>query len=100
MVSDERNTTASTKAEDRGHNQKIIAIPHHSDGQIPLKSIRIGGLSKAERIRGVTRSLAVDALAVLDEMSEACQRSPELRENYYQLYHCLDYLKRFCDGEV
>jgi hypothetical protein len=33
-------------------------------------------------------------------MWEECQHSPELREDYYQLHHYLDYLKRFCDGKA
>jgi len=57
-------------------------------------------LNKADRIRGVVRSLVVDALAVLDKMRDDCQQPPALMENYYLLYHYLDYLKRFCDGKV
>lgn len=100
MVSDEKNTTISTKAEDQCHDQRIVMLSRRSNGQVPLEGVRVSRLSKADRIRGVTKSLAVDALAVLDEMWEDCQESPKLREKYYQLHHCLNYLKRFCDGKV
>ncbi|MBD3182103.1 hypothetical protein GF312_07415 [Candidatus Poribacteria bacterium] len=56
--------------------------------------------SKAYRIKGVTRSIVVDALKVMDDMWEDCQESPQLMENYYQLRHYLSYLKRFCEGKV
>ena len=90
MVSDEKSNTASIGAEDKSHDQKIITL------QVPLS----GGLAKADRVRGVTRSLVVDALATLSKMAKDCHGTPELLENYYQLYHCLDYLKRFCDKKV
>lgn len=63
-------------------------------------SIDKGRLSRADRIKGVTRSLVVDALAVVDDMWEECQESPDLRENCYLLYHYLGYLKRFCEGRT
>ena len=53
--------------------------------------------SKEYRIKGVTRSIVVDALAVLDDMWEECQEPPSLRENCYLLYKYLGYLKRFCE---
>jgi hypothetical protein len=94
MVSDEESSTVSMRTEDRNHNQKIVILSGHA--KAPLSQ----SLSKADRVRGVTRSLAVDALATLSKMAKDCNRTPELLENYYQLYHCLDYLKRFCDGKV
>ena len=90
MVSDEKSSVASIGTEDKGHGQRIITL------QTPLS----GELTKADRIRGVTRSLVVDALATLSKMAKDCHGTPELLENYYQLYHCLDYLKRFCDKKV
>ena len=56
--------------------------------------------SKVYRIKGVTRSIVVDALKVLDDMWVDCQDSPNLIENYYLLRHYLSYLKRFCEGGV
>ena len=96
MVSDEKSGAASIGEEGKSHGQKIVTLSGHSKGPASLS----GRLSKADRIRGVTRSLVVDALATLREMGKDCQKTPELMENYYQLYHCLDYLKRFCDGKV
>jgi hypothetical protein len=100
MVSDKETTTLGVDLENQTDDQKIVMLSDHSNSQVPLTSIPGGGISKASRVKGVARSLTVDALAVLDEMREGCQKSPELRENYYQLYHCLDYLKRFCEGKV
>ncbi len=57
-------------------------------------------LNEADRIRGVTRSLVMDMLVVLDEMLPECQRSPNLIEKYYLLFHYLDYLRRFCERRV
>ncbi len=90
MVSDEKGSTASISTEDKRHDQKIVTL------QAPLN----GGFTKADRFRGVTRSLVVDALATLSKMAKDCHETPELLENYYELYHCLDYLKRFCDKKV
>jgi hypothetical protein len=90
MVSDEKSNTASIGTEVKSHEQKVITL------QAPLS----GGLTEADRVRGVTRSLVVDALATLSKMAKDCHGTPELLENYYQLYHCLDYLKRFCDKKV
>ena len=56
--------------------------------------------SKVYRTKGVTRSIVVDALKVMDDMWTDCQDSPRLVENYYLLRHYLDYLKRFCEGKV
>ena len=56
--------------------------------------------SKVYRVKGVTRSIVVDALKVMDDMWEDCQDSPSLAENYYLLRHYLSYLKRFCEGKV
>jgi hypothetical protein len=57
-------------------------------------------MSKADRVKGVTRSLVIEALAVLDEMWEDCQESPNLTGKCYLLYHYLGYLKRFCEGKA
>jgi hypothetical protein len=100
MVSNEETTTFSTGSGNQPRDQKIVLLSSQSNGQVALTSIPGGGISKVDRIRGVTNSLVVDALAILDEMWEDCQESPDLRENYYQLHHCLDYLKRFCEGKV
>ena len=96
MVSDEKGSTASTDTEDKFHDQKIVTLSSHSKGQVQQS----GRLTKADRVKGVTRSLVVDALDTLGKMANDCHKTPELLENYYQLYHCLDYLKRFCDGKV
>ena len=90
MVSDEKSNTASIETENTGHDQKIITLQDQPGS----------GLFRADRFRGMTRSLVVDALATLSKMAKDCHEPPELLENYYQLYHCLDYLKRFCDGKV
>jgi hypothetical protein len=75
----------------RSDDGKILVIP---------SSIAEGGLNKADRIKGVTLSLVVNALAVMDDMWEDCRNSPELAENYYLLRHYLSYIKRFCEGKV
>jgi len=93
MESNEKSTGFSAGSENQPDNKKILMFSN-------LESIPGRGLGKAERFKGVTRSLVVDALAVMDKMWEECQDSPELRENYYQLHHYLDYLKRFCDGRA
>jgi len=90
MVSDEKGSTASVSTGNKRHARKIVALP------TPLN----GELARADRFRGVTRSLVVDALATLSKMAKDCNGTPELLENYYQLHHCLDYLKRFCDKKV
>lgn len=90
MTSNEKSSATSIGTEGKNHDLKIITV------QAPAGS----GLARADRIRGVTRSLTVDALATLSKMAKDCHGTPELLENYYQLYHCLDYLKRFCDGKV
>ena len=74
-----------------GDGEKIVLLP---PGIVEIR------LSKEARIKGVTRSLVVDALAVLDDMWEECQESPNLRENCYLLYRYLNYLKRFCEGKA
>ena len=76
------------KAED---GKRVIVLPS-GDAQAKF--------SKEYRIKGVTRSIVIDALAVLDDMWEECQESPKLRENCYLLYHYLGYLKRFCEGRL
>jgi len=100
MVSNEENTEPSVGSENQLSGQRIVVLPNQSNRKAYTASISGRGLSKADRIKGVTRSLVGDALDVLSEMREDCHKSPELRENYYQLYHCLDYLRRFCDGKV
>ena len=96
MVSDEGSITASAKTEEKLHAQKIVTLSDHPKGQLPTG----GRLSKADRVKGVTRSLVTDALATLNKMADDCHKSPEMLENYYQLHHCLDYLKRFCEGKT
>lgn len=86
MKSYERIAKSNMELESQPDDKKILVLS--------------GSLSKADRIRGVTRSLVVDALAVLEDMWDGCQQSPDLRENYYLLYHYLDYLKRFCEGRA
>jgi hypothetical protein len=93
MASNEKSTGFRVGSESQPDSKKILMFSR-------LESIPGRGLDKAERFRGVTRSLVVDALVVLDKMWEECQNLPELREDYYQLYHYLDYLKRFCDGKA
>ena len=100
MAFDEKTTGHSTASGNQPNDGEVIVAPPHSISQPPLTVIPGGGLTKADRIRGVTKSLVMDALATLDKMQEHCQQSSDLRENYYQLYHCLDYLKRFCDGRA
>jgi hypothetical protein len=96
MVSDEESSTASIRTGDKRHDQKVVTLSGHPKDPVSLD----GRLTKADRVRGVTRSLVVDALDTLHKMAKDCHKTPELLENYYQLYHCLDYLKRFCDGKV
>lgn len=100
MVSDEKTNDFGIKYESHPQDQGVIVLSRHPNKHVIPTNIASGSLSKADRIRGVTRSLVVDALAVLDKMQVDCQSTPALKENYYQLYHCLDYLKRFCDGKV
>ena len=90
MVSDEKSNTASIGTEDNGHSHKIITL------HAPLS----GRWTEADRVRGLTKSLVADALATLSRMAKDCHGTPELLENYYQLHHCLDYLKRFCEKKV
>ena len=91
MASQEKTAEISAKSEDQKNGEKIALLP---PGIVGIK------LSKEARIKGVTRSLVVDALAVLDDMWEECQGSPNLREKCYLLYRYLDYLKRFCEGKA
>jgi hypothetical protein len=91
MASQETTAEISAKSEDQKDGEKIALLP---PGIVRMK------LSKEARFKGVTRSLVVDALAVLDDMWEECQQSPDLRENCYLLYRYLDYLKRFCEGKA
>ena len=89
MVYDENNTEFGMGT-GQPDGQRIVVLPDPSNRP----------LSKADRARGVTRSLVADALTILNRMAKDCQKTPELLENYCQLHHCLDYLKRFCDGKV
>ncbi len=91
MASQETTAESIAKSGDQKHGEKITLLP---PGIVSMK------LSKEARIKGVTRSLVVDALAVLDDMWEECQQSPNLRENCYLLYRYLDFLKRFCEGKA
>jgi hypothetical protein len=93
MVSEER-TELGIDLIDQSEENRVLDFPTQ------LISIPGNGMAKADRLRGVTRSLVVDALDILEKMHEDCQKLPELQDNYYQLYHCLDFLKRFCDGRV
>jgi hypothetical protein len=91
MEYDEGPMKTGMELQSQSDDKRILVLP---------SSIAKGGLSKTDRIRGVARSLTVDALAVLDRMRDDCQQPSALRENYYLLYHYLDYLKRFCEGKV
>ncbi len=91
MASQETTAESSAKSEDQKDGEKIALLPPDI---VRMK------LSKEARFKGVTRSLVVDALAVLDDMWEECQQSPNLRENCYLLYRYLDFLKRFCEGKA
>jgi hypothetical protein len=91
MASQETTAEISAKSEDQKDDEKITLLP---PGIVRMK------LSKEARFKGVTRSLVVDALAVLDDMWEECQESPDLREKCYLLYRYLNYLKRFCEGKA
>lgn len=63
-------------------------------------NISAARFSKVYRTKGVTKSIVLDALKVMDDMWTDCQDSPSLMESYYLLRHYLDYLKRFCEGKV
>lgn len=91
MASQETTAEISAKSEEQKDGERIALLP---PGMVGVK------LSKEARIKGVTRSLVVDALAVLDDMWAECQQSPSLRESCYLLYRYLDYLKRFCEGKA
>jgi hypothetical protein len=56
------------------------------------------------RFKAITRNIVQSALMKMDDITaEEMQRekpSPSLIEKYYQLQHYLDYLDRFCEGEV
>jgi len=90
----------SVESEDQPDDKKILVLSHGLNGHLTPASAIGSRLREADRIRGVTRSLVVDALAVLDEMWDDCQKPPALREKYHLLYHYLDYIKRFCDGRA
>jgi len=92
-------TKSGIELEDQPDDSKILTLSRNPMMDRSPKSVAIA-LSKADRIRGVTRSLVVDALAVLDNMRDGCQQSPALREDYYLLHHYLDYIKRFCEGRA
>ena len=93
-------TKSSIELEDQPNDSKILTLSRNPNMDRSPTSIAKGTLSEADRIRGVTRNLVVDALAVLDNMWDGCQRSPALKEDYYLLHHYLDYLKRFCEGRA
>lgn len=93
-------TKSSIELEDQPDDSKILTLPRNPVMDRSPTSIAKGTLSKADRIRGVTRSLVVDALVVLDNMWDDCKQSPTLKEDYYLLHHYLDYIKRFCEGRA
>jgi len=49
--------------------------------------------------RNLTRSLASDALAALNELEMWCTDARQL-EQCHLVRHYLDYLRRLCDGKV
>jgi len=57
-----------------------------------------------EDFRAVVRSLTENALKVMNRISAKEMTKPEpnaeLVEEYYLLFHYLDYLKRFASGKV
>ncbi|MEM5777545.1 MAG: hypothetical protein QXJ06_03795 [Candidatus Aenigmatarchaeota archaeon] len=57
-------------------------------------------ISQLDAFKGVTKNLVINALLILKKMEKECVENIDLVENYYLLYHYLDYLNRFCDGEV
>ncbi len=51
----------------------------------------------------VTRNLVINAEKVVEEMDGlciVCGQTEEMAEKYHLLTHYLDYLRRFCDGEL
>ena len=100
MESHKRTAKPTLEPENQSDGRKILVLPRYLDRKRSPTSIAEGGLSKADIIRGVTRNMMVDALAVLDKMREDCQQSPDLRENYHRLHRYLDYLKQFCEGRA
>ena len=56
------------------------------------------------RFKAVTRNIVQKALTMLDEISaeemQGQNSSPSHMEKYVILHHYLDYLNRFCEGNV
>ena len=92
-------TEISVNSEDNIDSPRVAILPSQSNMRAIKGGVSSANLSKSERFRGVTRSLTTDAISILDEMWKDCQKTPEMQEKYFQLYHCLDCLKRFCDGK-
>ena len=93
----ETATKSGVELENQVDDKKILVLSRHLNRRCSPTTIAQGGLSKADIIRGVARNMTMNALDVLDKMRDDCQKSPDLKENYYQLYRYLDYLKRFCE---
>lgn len=56
--------------------------------------------SQLDAFKSVTKNLVTNALLILKEMEKECVENIDLVENYYLLYHYLDYLNRFCEEEI
>jgi len=56
-----------------------------------------------DSFKAVTRNLVINAEKVVEEMDGlciVCGQTEEMAEKYHLLKHYLDYLRRFCEGEV
>ena len=56
-----------------------------------------------EGFKAIVKSLVRDAMKALEDTEvewELDHNSKEIREKFAVVRHCLDYLKRFCEGKV
>jgi len=80
---------------------KLVQKTESQPGASPYKEEKPQVL---EDFRAVVRSLTENALKVMNRISAKEMSKPEpnaeLVEEYYLLFHYLDYLKRFASGKV
>lgn len=65
--------------------------------------VNLKSRSDVDDFKAVTKDLVETALKALEEVEARCTlcgECEEIQEKYYLIHHCLDYLRRLCEGRV
>lgn len=65
--------------------------------------VDLKSMSDLDGFKAVTKDLVETALKALEEVEARCSlcgQCEEIQESWYLIHHCLDYMRRLCEGRV